>query len=165
MSSNTTSAGTKLRGPDGIIAIYRPMFEGEGRAIWGQAIVSFFGGMCEALLLVVLAKLAFGIGGGGGDLEAGLGPLKDLHLDIKSLFAIGIGVQRDLPGRRCLPVLPVQSRLKDRAHPVIVGLGNRVVPMVVTLGTVQRQSEQRRADNLQRVGHHLIPRDPLVLSA
>ncbi|MEZ5203462.1 MAG: ABC transporter ATP-binding protein [Acidimicrobiales bacterium] len=92
MSSNTTSAGTKLRGPDGIIAIYRPMFEGEGRAIWGQAIVSFFGGMCEALLLVVLAKLAFGIGGGGGDLEAGLGPLKDLHLDIKSLFAIGIAL-------------------------------------------------------------------------
>ena len=76
-----------LRGPDGLIEIYRDLFSGEGRSIALQAAVSFLGGMCEAVMLVVLAKLAFAIGGTDSTL-AGLGPLDRFDLSVNTFFWI-----------------------------------------------------------------------------
>lgn len=78
-----------VRGPDGLIETYRDLFVGEGRPIALQAVVSFLGGMSEALLLVVLAKLAFSIGGTEDQLS-GLGPLDRLGADVDTFFILAV---------------------------------------------------------------------------
>ena len=65
---------TPMWGPGGLTETYRSLFKGEGRSIVVLGGVSFAGGLCEALMLVVLAKLAFAIGGDAKQLD-GLGPL------------------------------------------------------------------------------------------
>lgn len=78
-------ARLRLRGEDGLIAAYRPLFAGEGRSITVLAIVGFIGGVAEAALLVVVAKLAFAIGG-DSSLTEGLGPVSTLRLSVPGLF-------------------------------------------------------------------------------
>jgi ATP-binding cassette subfamily B protein len=87
MSARSATRGTQLRGPDGLIQTYRPLFAGEGVHIGLLAVVSFVGGMTEAVLLVVLARLAFAIGGDESQL-GGLGPLQSIDLDIPTLFYV-----------------------------------------------------------------------------
>lgn len=87
MSARRPSKGTALRGPEGLIQTYRPMFKGEGAHVAVLAAVSFAGGMTEAVLLVALAKLAFTIGGDGDQLD-GLGPLRSIELDVPTLFVL-----------------------------------------------------------------------------
>jgi len=81
----TGSAGDGVDGPKGLITTYRPLFVGEGGAIALQAIIAFFGGLAEAVLLVLVAKVALAIGGDAEDL-GGLGPLNSVDLSIGSMF-------------------------------------------------------------------------------
>ena len=59
----------------------------------------------------------------------------------------------------------VERRLEDGSEPVVVGLRDRVVAVVVTLGAADGQAQQRRADDLERVGHDLVGRQRLVGAA
>ena len=82
-----------------------------------------------------------------GDVELGLLFPFVVHLDrigLDTLFLrpVGVGVERQLAAVWCLPALGVQCRFEDRPHAVIVGLADRVIPMVVTPGTANRQSQQ-----------------------
>ncbi len=79
-----------------------------------------------------------------------------------TLRPIGILEQRDQALGGPPPVIGVECRLEYGAEPVVIGLGNRVVAMVVTLGTAHRQTKQCRADDLERVGDDLIRRQRLV---
>ena len=60
------------------------------------------------------------------------------------------------------PVRRVERRLEDRAEAVVVLLRDRVVAMGVALGAADRQAEQRRRDDLDRLGDHVVPRLGLV---
>ena len=73
--------------PGNLFTIYRPMFEGEGRAIVVQSMIAFVAGLSEAVLLVLVAKVALAIGGDASDL-GGLGPLNSIDLSIGSMLAI-----------------------------------------------------------------------------
>ena len=75
----------KIRGEGGLLAIYSPLFRGESKVITLLAIISFLGGIAEAALLVVVAKLAFAIGG-QGELTAGLGPISNFEITIPELY-------------------------------------------------------------------------------
>ena len=90
-----------------------------------------------------------------------LEPLR-LGLDDRCPGAVGIGVERDQSLHRPPPVLRVERRLEHGAEAVIVRLRDRVVPVVMALGAADRQSQQRRADDLERVGHDLVGRRGLV---
>ena len=92
-ASATATAVTEAEAPapKGLIATYRPMFRGEGRAIALQAFIAFAGGLSEALLLVLVAKVAFAIGGDGDQLE-GIGPLNSLKLSIGTMFLLAAGL-------------------------------------------------------------------------
>ncbi|MEZ5179679.1 MAG: hypothetical protein R2746_15765 [Acidimicrobiales bacterium] len=83
------SGSSQLFGPNGLAASYRSLFEGEGRNIVLQAVVAFVGGLCEALVLVVLAKLAFAIGGDDQQLS-GLGPLQSIELSVGTYFQVAV---------------------------------------------------------------------------
>ena len=75
---------------------------------------------------------------------------------------VGVRVQRHQPRLRRAPALPVERRLENRPQPIVVGLRNRVVAVVVALGAVDGQAEQRRADNPHRIGDNLIASQVLV---
>lgn len=85
-SAPPVEAGEDVASPRNLIATYRPLFDGEGRAIALQAIVAFFAGISEAVLLVIVAKVALAIGGDGGDLS-GLGPISSVDLSIGTMLA------------------------------------------------------------------------------
>ncbi|HWJ63302.1 MAG TPA: ABC transporter ATP-binding protein [Acidimicrobiales bacterium] len=95
--ANAGAAAPSDAGPDDhpegskrLLAIYRPLFVGEGRAIAVQAFIAFLGGMAEALLLVLVAKVAFAIGGDDQQLAEGLGPLNDLNLSIGTMLILAV---------------------------------------------------------------------------
>ncbi len=77
-------------------------------------------------------------------------------LDGRSPGAIGVGVQCDQAARGSSPSPWIERRFEHGAKPVIVGLGNRVVPMVVALGASDGQSQEGRADDLERIGDDLV---------
>jgi len=81
----------------GLVEVYRPYFAGEARSIGLQAVAAFLGGMAEAVLLVVIARLAFSIGGDASP-SVGLGPLDQVHIGIDALFilAVVLGLARFL---------------------------------------------------------------------
>ncbi len=89
MRGRSPRGSTRMRGPDGLVASYRSLFTGEGRAIVLQGTVAFLGGLCEALVLVVLAKLAFSIGGETNELS-GLGPLESYELSVAGYFRLAV---------------------------------------------------------------------------
>jgi len=75
----------KIRGEGGLLSIYGPLFEGERNVIILLGVVSSIGGASEAALLVIVAKLAFAIGGQGN--QAGsLGPITDIRVTTATLF-------------------------------------------------------------------------------
>lgn len=63
---------------------------------------------------------------------------------------------RHLASQRAPPGLPVERGLEDGAQLEVVRLRNGIVFVIVALGAVNRQSEKRRGDNLQRVRDRLI---------
>lgn len=75
----------------GLIKVYRPFFRGELWRLTTLAVSSFLAGLTEAVLLVLLASLAFRIGGDDAA-SIDLGPLKDLGLGIGSLFVIALAL-------------------------------------------------------------------------
>ena len=79
-----------------------------------------------------------------------------LRLDFRSAGAIRLSIQRIKPLLRGSPCLPVKNRLKDGAQAKIILLGHRIIPVIMALSTVDGQSQQRGANNLQRVRHDLI---------
>ncbi len=79
----------RIRGPKGLIAIYAPLFRGERGPIIFLSVLSFLGGLGEAALLVVVAALAFSIGGSGKS-AGGLGPLDRFHPTVPSLFWLAV---------------------------------------------------------------------------
>ena len=78
------------------------------------------------------------------------------NFNLGRAFFVGFRVEADAAACRSPPGFPVVSRLKDRPQLVIVGRRNRVVPMVVALSTADRQSQQRRADNVDRPRHDFV---------
>ena len=80
-------------------------------------------------------------------------------MDIRPRRPLGIGVERHAALAGVPPRLPVVPRLEDRPDPVIIDLGNRVIAMVMTPGTANSQTQQRRGNNPDRVGHHFITGD------
>ena len=70
--------------------------------------------------------------------------LGDVDVNGRSLGAIFVGVQRNHPVARCDPRHPVQRGLEDGSQLVVVRLRDRVVSMVVALGTADAQSQQTR---------------------
>src|SRR5258706_13480097 len=91
-----------------------------------------------------------------------VGEFLRFRFDFGGLLPVGIRVKRNqaLVGRA--PVLPVIRRLDHGAQPVVIGLRNRIIAMIVALGATDRQYEQRRRDDLDRVGHHLVAHRFLV---
>ena len=65
-----------------------------------------------------------------------------LGLHFARLGPVGIGVQGDHAVTRDDPVLPVQARFEDRPQPVVIGLRNRVITVVMALGTPDTESQQ-----------------------
>jgi ABC-type multidrug transport system fused ATPase/permease subunit len=65
--------------------IYQPFFVGTSGQMVLLSACSFLAGLAEAALLVVLARLAFSIGG-DTSLKSGLGPLKSVRLSIPMMF-------------------------------------------------------------------------------
>jgi len=74
-----------MRGEGGLLSVYVPLFKGERNTIILVAIVSSIGGASEAVLLVLVAKLAFAIGG-QGNLAGGLGPISNIRVTTGTLF-------------------------------------------------------------------------------
>ncbi len=73
----------------GLFAVYRPFFRGQGWRLGALSVSSFLAGMAEAALLVLLATLAFRIG--GDDAAAvELGPLRNLDLGVDALFVVAL---------------------------------------------------------------------------
>src|SRR5207302_8042388 len=70
--------------------------------------------------------------------------------DFVGLLSVGIGVKRKQALVGCAPVLPVIRRLDHRAKPVVIGLRNRIVAMIVALRAADGQPKQRRGDDLDR---------------
>ena len=85
-----------------------------------------------------------------------------LGLDCGRLLASFVGPQADKPGVGRSPVLPVVGRLEDRADAIVVGLRDRIVTMIVALGTADRQSQHRGRDDLDRVGDHVVAGEILI---
>lgn len=81
----------KVDSSRGLVEIYRPYFRGQGWRLGALALSSFLAGMAEAALLVVVASLAFQIGG-SANAATDLGPLKDLDLDIPAMFVIALSL-------------------------------------------------------------------------
>ena len=50
----------------------------------------------------------------------------------------------------------VERRFEDRPQAEVIGLRDRVVLVVMTLGTTHREPQQRCRDNLQHVPHHQV---------
>jgi hypothetical protein len=73
----------------------------------------------------------------GGD------PLR-FGLDLGGALAVGRRVERDDPGFRRFPRLPVERRLEHGAQREVVGLRDRIVTVVVTLGAGTLIPKQRR---------------------
>lgn len=88
MAQRQTS-GPRRPKPAGIIKIYAPLFRGERRAITFLSVLSFLGGVSEAMLLVVVARIAFAIGGDAGSV-GGLGPLGRIDLSTSTLFWVAL---------------------------------------------------------------------------
>ena len=104
---------------------------------------------------------------GRGDVLLGLGvdfllKLLRLGLDGRGFRPVGIVVERDQALGGPPPVLGVECRLEDGAKAIVVGLGDRIVAVIVALGATHRQPQQRRADDLERVGDDLVRRQRLV---
>ncbi len=87
------------------------------------------------------------------------------RLDFRPLLLVCVGIQRDAAIGRSTPVLPIEGGLEDRPQLVVVTLRDRIITMVMTLSTVDRHAHQRRADDLYRVGDHLVTRQLNVNSA
>ena len=142
---------------------------------FGLAATSFF---CSAV------RLSAGVSKAAAELVAlVVGELRQLLLEGRArrtccclaltsacIFA-GLGLDRPRPWRgrrrcratrsRCAgppPVRRVERRLEDGPQAVVVGLRDRVVAVVVALGAADRQAQQRRADDLERVGDDLVGR-------
>ncbi|MGN6695593.1 MAG: hypothetical protein ACTHN0_15550, partial [Aquihabitans sp.] len=80
-----------VEGPRNVFAVYRPLFKGEGRAILVQALVAFVAGLAEAVLLVLVAKVALAIGGDESDI-GGLGPLDSVDFSIGTMLAAALAL-------------------------------------------------------------------------
>ncbi|MEZ5323251.1 MAG: ABC transporter transmembrane domain-containing protein [Microthrixaceae bacterium] len=78
----------KRRG--GLITVYRPFFEGKAPALTALSVSSFIGGLAEAGMLLVLARLAFQIGG-SPVAKHGTG-LGWLTLDVDQMFLLAFGL-------------------------------------------------------------------------
>ena len=81
---------------------------------------------------------------------------QSFRLDGRGPGPVGVRVERDQALGGPPPVLGIECGLEDGPKAVIVGLGNRIVAMVVALGAADRQTQERRADDLERVGHNLV---------
>jgi len=86
-------------------------------------------------------------------------------LDLSNLLPIGIRVERDSPLLRREPVTDIVGGLKDRPHSIVVHLRDRIVAVVVALGTTNRKAQKRGGNNLDRVGDDLISRERNVSHA
>ena len=84
------AAKVKIRGEGGLLSVYIPLFEGERNVILLLAVVSFIGGISEAALLVVIAKLAFTIGDQGQSVASGLGPVSTIRITTSQLFVAAV---------------------------------------------------------------------------
>ena len=83
----------------GLLATYRPYFQGRTSALLVMAGISFASGAVESVLLVMVANIALTVGGDAGAGEgivANLGPFNALNLGIgpSFLIALGLGVAR-----------------------------------------------------------------------
>lgn len=79
--------------------IYRPFCKGKGPALAAMSASSFFAGIAEAMLLVVIAGIAFSVGSeadSASPLEGALGPLGafDLGIETSFLVATALGLSR-----------------------------------------------------------------------
>ncbi len=88
--------------------------------------------------------------------------LRSAGFDLGGPRAIGVGVERHQSTVRHTPVFPVVSRLEDRSETVVIDLRDRLVAMVVALRASEAETQQRRRDRLDRLGHDSIPRDVLI---
>ena len=70
---------------------------------------------------------------------------------------LGVVVQGQFSLARVLPGRRVERRLENGPDAVVVVLGDRVITVIVTLSTAQRDTHQGRGDNLERVGDDLVP--------
>ena len=68
------------------------------------------------------------------------------------------GHERNQPLSGILPPLPVEGRLEHGPQSVVIGLRDGIVAVVVALGAVNRDAEQRRRNDLKGVGDDLIAR-------
>lgn len=85
----------------GLLATYRPYFQGRTPALAVMSAASFASGAVESVLLVLVANIALTVGGTAGAGEgvaANLGPLDDIDVTVGTLFlvALGLGVVRML---------------------------------------------------------------------
>ena len=134
----------------------RPLLEKLG--LFGAAVLlDSPGGLSElsAQLLRVLEELLLKRGGdrrGLLRLELLRGRYR-LGFDLRRAGPIGIGEQRHEPVVRRSPRRRVEGRLEEGAEGVVIGLWDRVVAMVVALGTADGEPEERTGHNRERVGH------------
>lgn len=73
------------------LRIYRPVLEGQKWGLVGIIVSSFFAGLTEAAILVVIARLAFMIGGETSTV-AGIGPINDIHVSVATVFYVAMGL-------------------------------------------------------------------------
>jgi ABC-type multidrug transport system fused ATPase/permease subunit len=91
--SPTSAAEGAVEAERTLLDTYRPLFRGHGKSLIAISIFSFFAGLTEGLLLVMIANIALTIGAdsaGSSTVEASLGPLSGLELTLKESFLIAL---------------------------------------------------------------------------
>ena len=98
----------------------------------------------------------------GGFFVAGCHQFIFFGFDLRTLFALGLGHERNQAGSGGLPRRRVPRGGENGTEAEIVVVGDWIVLMVVTLGAADCEAQQAGADNLQAVGHHLVGHDHLL---
>ena len=86
----------------------------------------------------------------------------NLGIELRDERVLLGGPQRNEPRVWASPVFPVECRLEDRSHPVVIDVRDRVVTVRMTLSTSDGQPQQRRADDLDCLGEALIASGVLI---
>src|SRR5262249_32664501 len=67
-----------------------------------------------------------------------------------------IGRERNCPFARSQPSIRVVGARQDRLKLIVIALRNRLELMLVATGALDRHSQKRRTDNLERVSQDLV---------
>src|SRR6056297_26813 len=89
-------------------------------------------------------------------LTACFAQLLGLTLYLVTLLPILFGIKRNTALVGTSPVFGIEGRCEDRSEAVIVGLADRIVPMIMATSATDGQPQQRRRNDLQRSGNILV---------